>query len=100
MRIAVTFSSSNQRFSAQFRSNEHTLDVDFHESITVVPPAISGDYPLYAGAYVVTPKAMEQQVLPTERTVLLNDITVKKVPLYQTSNNSGGNTVYIATEVI
>ena len=67
--------------------------------ITVIPPDISGDYPLYSGQYTVTPKAKESQVLPTAKTVLLNDVTVKKVPLYQTSNTSGGNTVYIATEV-
>lgn len=100
MKIAVTFKDSDQRFAARFASDEQSFGVGFGEGITVLPPEIGGDYPLYSGSYTVTPKATEAQVLPTERTVLLNDITVKKVPLYQTSNNSGGNTVYIATEVI
>lgn len=100
MNIAVTFKGSNQKFTAKFASDEQNFAADFGEGITVLPQEIGGDYPLYSGPYMVTPKAEEAQVLPTERTVLLSDITVKKVPLYQTSNNSGGNTIYIATEVM
>ena len=99
MIVDVSFEESSQVYVVDLVSDEQTFDVDFKEDITVIPPDISGDYPLYSGIYTVTPKAKESQVLPTAKTVLLNDVTVKKVPLYQTSNTSGGNTVYIATEV-
>ena len=55
----------------------------------------SGDFPVYSGPYEVTP-TMERQVLETKQRTLLDDVTVKKIPIYETSNLSGGTTVYIA----
>lgn len=55
----------------------------------------SGDFPVYSGPYEVTP-TMEKQVLETQQRTLLDDVTVKKIPIYETSNLSGGTTVYIA----
>lgn len=57
------------------------------------------DADLYDGTYVVTPAANRDQILPTKNKILLEDVTVLKVPYYETSNISG-NTVYIASEVI
>lgn len=55
----------------------------------------SGDFPTYHGPYEVTP-TMEKQILGTKQKALLDDITVNKIPIYETSNLSGGTTVYIA----
>ena len=54
---------------------------------------------VYTGAYEVTPKAYEAQVLPTEGRVMLDDVTVFKVPYYETINLFDGKTAYIAEEV-
>ena len=53
---------------------------------------------IYKGQYIVTPK-IEQQALPTKNKILTEDVTVKSIPFFNVSNNSGGNTVYIASEV-
>lgn len=52
----------------------------------------------YTGTYSVTPKAFQQQILDTSDKVLSDDIVVNEVPYYQTSNDSGGITSYIAKE--
>lgn len=53
--------------------------------------------PVYAGPYSVTPKANEAQTLSTAGKQMTEDVTVAKVPYYETSNTSG-TTVYIAEE--
>lgn len=52
----------------------------------------------YDGPYVVTPKAFDNQTLNTKNKVLSDDVQVLKVPKYETTNLSGGYTVYIAEE--
>lgn len=54
----------------------------------------------YSGEYRVTPKADTAVVLKTAAKYMTDDITVLKVPFYKTSNEQGGTTVYIASEVI
>ena len=55
--------------------------------------------PVYEGEYNVIPKAYEEQVLQTKEKTLLENVTVQKVPFYEVSNTSGGNTVNIAIEI-
>lgn len=52
----------------------------------------------YDGEYIVTP-SVEQQTLATADKLLTDDVTVKEIPFYEVSNNSGGTTVYIGNEV-
>ena len=59
---------------------------------------LSGNLSIYNGDYTVTP-SVEEQTLKTANKKMLEDITVKKIPFYETSNLSGGNTVYIGNEV-
>ena len=54
------------------------------------------DVDYYDGSYDITPLAYDAQVLPTKDTYCDDDILVRQVPYYETSNLSGGNTVYIA----
>ena len=58
----------------------------------------SGDRKIYTSATDIVPKASSDIVLPTRDTYVESDITVRKVPSYQTENASGGKTVYIASD--
>lgn len=54
---------------------------------------------LYAGPYEVTPKAWEEQILQTDGKLMDGDVTVFRVPYYETINLFDGKTAYIAEEV-
>lgn len=57
-----------------------------------------GSAPPYTGPYTVTPK-VEAQTLETARKLMTDDVNIKAIPFFETSNNAGGETVYIAMEV-
>lgn len=52
--------------------------------------------PVYEGPYTVTPTAYAQQVLATQHTSVMHNITVEAVPIEEVSNTRGGLTVTIA----
>ena len=54
--------------------------------------------PVYVGDYEVTPKANDDQILETKDKLMNDNITVFKVPRYDTTNLGGGLTVFIAEE--
>lgn len=54
---------------------------------------------VYEGAYRVHSEAHEVQILPTANKQLVKNITVEKIPYYETSNLSDGITAYIGSEV-
>lgn len=54
--------------------------------------------PIYEGEVEVTPSAHEEQTLETMDKLLKSNITIHKVPFFETHNLTG-LTVYIATEV-
>lgn len=49
----------------------------------------------YTGEYFVVPLADEQIILDTKYKRMLKDVTVDKIPYYETSNPSNGYTVII-----
>lgn len=53
----------------------------------------------YEGNYIVTPSAEEDIVLETKDKLMTDDLTLKKIPFHETTNDSGGITVYIGKEV-
>lgn len=55
---------------------------------------VSSDAPEYDGPHEVTPTAQEQ-TLATMNRLLRKDVTVHKVPYFETTNESGGVTVSI-----
>ena len=73
-----------------------SASVDFAIGNPIVREFIGGEP--YEGEYTVIPLAGEAVVLPTTNKLLYDDVTVTKVPYYETSNTSG-TTVYIASEV-
>ena len=54
---------------------------------------------LYGGPYEVTPKAWDAQVLATNGKLMTDDVTVFKIPYYETSNVFDGLTVFIAEDI-
>lgn len=53
---------------------------------------------MYEGAYTVCSTVHEAQELPTANKHLVKNITVEKIPYYETSNLSDGITIYIGDE--
>lgn len=53
--------------------------------------------PEYAGPYDITP-LFSVQVLPTAKRLMRQDVTVKKIPQYEVSNDYGGYTLIIGDE--
>lgn len=73
------------------------------EPVTVQVDAVTrtsaGAVPVYGGPYEAIPK-VEAQTLHTAKKLMTDDVTVHGVPFYEVSNDQGGNTVYIAKELI
>lgn len=64
---------------------------------TLSARSVSAD--IYDGAYTVHSEAHEVQILPTANKQLTKNITVEKIPYFETSNLSDGITAYIGSEV-
>lgn len=56
-------------------------------------------YDDYIGDYEVIPK-VEAQTMYTKDKHMTDNVEIKGIPIFSTSNSAGGNTVYIAKEVI
>ena len=91
MTFQVDFKETTSQFDVTFESQDLTYDVE-------IDAYYSKNKDFYIGNYEVTPKA-EEQVLNTKDKIMVDDVTVKKVPYYETENDEGGLTVYIASEV-
>lgn len=52
-------------------------------------------YPEYEGEYEITPHPYDEQILPTRRTSVIDNIKVKEIPRTEISNPEGGITVNI-----
>lgn len=61
------------------------------EKVMVIPDT-------YDGSYEVIPTT-DEQILYTKSKYMEDDVTVKSIPYFETSNQAGGDTVYIASEV-
>ena len=59
---------------------------------------VAANLPRYAGSYSVTPTA-DGLTVPTAGAYMESDLTVNPVPYSETSNNSGGTTIYVESEV-
>lgn len=73
------------------RSQEFDLEID---SATIV---YTGGDP-YTGSYEVTPKVEQSTTLETANKVLAKDVTIRKIPQFEVSNESGGTTLIIGEE--
>lgn len=71
------------RIKLKVRSEEKRIKLKIREG------GGGGDYPIYAGQTVVTPKVRETTELLTKDTILLENILVEEIPYYETSNVKG-----------
>lgn len=95
MNMDFEFPETARTFDPEFVETSETFSADFG-TIQTVTEFVGGDP--YAGDYTVTPK-VDAQTMPTKNKVMLDDVTIREIPIYEVSNNSGGRTVYIAKEV-
>lgn len=95
MNINVKFSELQQDIGLDFSESAKNISAEMGE-VQIVTEYIGGE--IYAGDYHVTPKVTEQ-TMPTKGKVMVEDVTVKSIPVFKTGNPSGGNTVYIAKEI-
>ena len=100
------------RLKLEFKSKDIPLrfvirDMSFHADMKICSEELKLDIKnyqgiknadVYTGAYTVTPKDIAQQ-LKTKNKLLNKDVMVKKIPFFETSNDEGGNTVYIGKEL-
>lgn len=99
----IQFNESDARFEVSLDEENSSFDVAkdkapaFDIGVGEVERVVVGAEP-YQGEYVVTPKT-EAQTLETKDKTLSENVQVLKIPFFSTSNNSGGNTVYIGSEV-
>mgnify|MGYP004513955729 CR=1 FL=1 len=51
--------------------------------------------PTYKDSYTVTPRLSTEVVLETKNKKMTDNVTVKKIPVYEVSNEAGGKSLYI-----
>ena len=72
--------------------------LEFDGELGIITQVTGTEYPWYTGDTEVIPRAHSAVVLETANKIMPSDVTVIKIPYYETSNQSG-KTVYIADEV-
>ena len=75
---------------------EIELELDFAGEIIASGTA---ENEVYDGVYTIIPSAIADKVLPTAEKLMENDLTVKKIPYSEVSNNVGGTTVTIGGDI-
>lgn len=89
--------NSEKHLSGTLR-NQATLNADLSskgELSGSIMNYISSDIAAYKGPYQVVPELDNDITLETKDKKMNDNVTVGKIPLYETSNISGGKTVYI-----
>ncbi len=84
------------RFKVKFKQTNQKLKVTF-KNLQVATERLGAEY--YEGEYEITPK-VESQTMPTAQKTMMDDVTVHAIPYFDVSNQAGGNTVYIGSEVL
>lgn len=95
MKFEVKFLQNDRSFSTNLRSDNQKIDTTFSEFQEI---SVIDKIETYDGPYVVTP-AIDSQVLPTAQKRMIDNMTVKAIPYFRTSNPQMGETVYIGSEV-
>ena len=91
MRIDIQLSESVQEYQLQVSGSNENIPLAPSEAINV--NIVSGDP--YEGPYVVVPKIIDQ-TLETKDKLMEDDVLIREIPYYETSNIQNGVTVYIA----
>lgn len=95
MRFEVKFLQNGRSFFTDLHTDSQKIDTEFSEFQEI---SVIDEIEAYDGPYVVTP-AIDSQVLSTAQKRMTDNMTVKAIPYFQTSNPQMGETVYIGSEV-
>ena len=76
-------------------SDELTLDLGNEGELELVIGEAVISYPVYEGDYEVIPRLNEDQILATRNKRMLDNVTVKPIPVTTTQNPYNGKTVVI-----
>ena len=95
MKFEVKFLQNDRSFFTDLHTDSQKIDTEFSEFQEV---SVIDEIEAYDGPYVITP-AIDSQVLPTAQKRMTDNMTVKAIPYFQTSNPQMGETVYIGSEV-
>lgn len=94
--IVVPMTVASDQVAFDFSVSEDVVDYSLGLAtainVSVMPVAT------YDGDYIIIPKAEEEQVMATNGLMMTDDVTIREVPYFETSNLTG-TTVYIASEV-
>lgn len=88
----MKFSKTDTSFEMEFNESNKVLQADFGKVQTVT---VTEGVEYYEGKYEAIP-TVEGYSLPTKKKYLTEDIGIKAIPVYETTNTAGGSTVYIA----
>lgn len=72
-------------------------DVDLSLDTAVNMSTVDAEH--YTGGYIVEPSPSHDTVLDTHDKYMDDDVRVLQIPYFETRNDSGGFTVYIANQV-
>ena len=92
--IRINLNVQQDQIAYSFDINNTNEQIDFSTDTEIHVEIVASEE--YTGPYLVTPQAYENQILQTKDKTCTDDVTVLKVPKYETSNLAGGKTVYIA----
>ena len=95
MRFEIKFLQNGGSFFTDLHTDSQKIDTEFSEFQEI---SVIDEIEAYDGPYVVTP-AIDSQVLSTAQKRMTDNMTVKAIPYFQTSNPQMGETVYIGSEV-
>ena len=103
MRILIHFQTTSQKFPIQFKTANRQIPIKFKTANRQIPitfhsfqrVSIFEHVEYYDGDYIVTP-GVDGQTLETNSKLMDDDVTIKAIPYYDTTNPAGGSTVYIA----
>jgi len=100
MILSASFSEENKLFNVQMVEESLNFSTEFADTniITIKVPTPGADVEIYSGEYTVVPK-ISAQTLFTANKFLNDNMTIRSIPYYEVLNNSGGDTVYIGTEI-
>lgn len=94
MRIDISLGESRQEYDLEVEQSTTELSLGTAESVTVN----IFEVPEYEGSYVVIPDT-QSQTLETKDKRMADDVLVREIPYYETSNPQNGLTVYIANSL-
>ena len=95
LNFVVKFENLNQPIKADFALQKSIFQTDFESASKIV---IVDDTEHYNGDYEIIPKSTDQ-IMQTRSKIMDYDVTIRKVPYFETGNEQGGNTVYIGGSI-